>query len=125
MSLNISVTEKEPGVFIVMLVGRLDMITAPALEREVTGLLARLPKVVIFDMGGVEYISSMGVREVIRTKKALMARGGRFAMVNNQIPVQRVFDIIAALPKEEIFENMEEMDAYLSAMQREALDSED
>ena len=125
MSLNVSVAEKELGVFIVTLVGRLDTITAPVLERKIAGLLLRSPKVIIFDMGGVGYVSSMGVREVIRTKKAVAARGGRFALVNIQPPVQRVFDIIAALPKEEIFESLEEMDEYLSAMQKKARESED
>ncbi len=125
MALNVSVAQKESGVFVVTLVGRLDTITAPALEREITGLLSRSPKVIVFDMEGVGYISSMGVREVIRTRKALAARGGRFALVNIQAPVQRVFDIIAALPKEEIFESIEEMDDYLSAMQKKVLDSED
>lgn len=125
MSLNVSAVEKELGVFVVTPVGRVDTITAPVLERAIAGLLSRSPKFIIFDMGGVGYISSMGVREVFRTKKELAARGGRFAMVNIQPPVQRVFDIIAALPKEEIFESIEELDKYLSAMQKKALESED
>jgi len=122
MPLKVSVAEKKLGVFVVTPVGRIDTVTAPILERVVARLLSSSPKYIIFDMGEVEYISSMGVREVLRTKKELAARGGRFAMVNIQPPVQQVFDIIAALPEEEIFDSIEEMDKYLSAMQKKAAD---
>ena len=53
MSLNVSVAQKELGVFVVTPVGRIDTITAPVLEKEIAGLLSRSPKFIIFDMGGV------------------------------------------------------------------------
>jgi len=122
MSLNVTVMEKEPGIFSLMPVGSIDTTTAPILEREVDSILKRSPRVVIFDMGGVEYISSMGVRVIIKTKKALANSAGRFVMVEIPPQVKRVFNIIYALPKEEIFESIEELDEYLVAMQRQVLE---
>jgi len=65
-----------------MPVGSIDTGTAPILEKEVDAILEKDPRVVIFDMGGVEYISSMGVRVFIKTKKDLKRIGGRLMMVN-------------------------------------------
>jgi len=122
MSLNVTVTEKEPGIFSLLPVGSIDTTTAPILEGKVDGVLAKSPRIVIFDMGGVEYISSMGVRVIIKTKKALANSAGRFVMVEIPPQVKRVFDIIYALPKQEIFESIEELDEYLAAMQRQVLE---
>jgi anti-sigma B factor antagonist len=79
----------------------------------------------VFEMGGVDYISSMGVRVVIKTKKELARRGARFAMVEVPPPVKRVFEIINALPREEIFRSVEELDEYLSAMQKKVREGEE
>ena len=122
MALKVTVTEKEPGIFSLLPVGSIDTATAPILEGKVDGVLARSPRIVIFDMGGVEYISSMGVRVIIKTKKALANSAGRFVMVEIPPQVKRVFDIIYALPKQEIFESIEELDEYLAAMQRQVLE---
>ena len=125
MALNVTVTEKETDVFQIMPVGSIDTTTAPILEREVDIVLEKSPRIVIFDMGGVEYISSMGVRVVIKTKQALANSAGRLVMVDLPPQIKRVFDIIYALPKEEIFESIEELDEYLAAMQRQVLEDRD
>ncbi len=118
MTLKVKMTEKIPGVFHISPAGSLDTATAPILEGEVNRALAASPRAVIFEMGGVDYISSMGVRVVIRTRKELARRGARFAMVGVTPPVQRVLDIINALPREEIFRSVKELDDYLAAMQK-------
>ncbi|MDP8214085.1 MAG: STAS domain-containing protein [Candidatus Euphemobacter frigidus] len=125
MVLKVTVREKESGVFSLMPVGSIDTGTAPILEKEVDAILEKDPRVVIFDMGGVEYISSMGVRVFIKTKKDLKRIGGRLMMVNLPPQIKKVFDIIYALPKEEIFESIEELDEYLTAMQRQVLEDQD
>ncbi|MFH1039100.1 MAG: STAS domain-containing protein [PVC group bacterium] len=125
MTLQVSVTEKDPGVFVVSPIGSIDTSTAPILGKEVADLLARSPRLIIFDMAGVEYISSMGVREVIKTKKGLAGRGGRFAMINVTPSIQRVFEIINALPPQEIFESIVELDDYLAAMQKKVHQGEE
>ncbi len=117
MTLKVKMMEKSPGVFHLAPVGSIDTATAPILEGEVNRILAAAPRAVILEMGGVDYISSMGVRVVIKTRKELARRGARFAMVEVPAPVQRVFEIINALPREEIFRSVKELDEYLAAMQ--------
>jgi anti-sigma B factor antagonist len=125
MTLKVKMMEKSPGVFHLAPVGSIDTASAPILEGEVNRALAASPRVVIFEMGGVDYISSMGVRVVIKTKKELARRGARFAMVEVPPPVKRVFEIINALPREEIFRSVEELDEYLSAMQKKVREGEE
>ncbi len=119
MVLKVKMSEKTPGVFHLSPAGSIDTTTAPILEGEVNRALAASPRAVVFEMGGVDYISSMGVRVVIKTKKELARRGARFAMVGVTPPVRRVFDIINALPREEIFRSVKELDDYLAAMQKQ------
>ena len=125
MTLKVKMTEKPPGVFHLAPVGSIDTATASILEGAVNRALAASPRAVVFEMGGVEYISSMGVRVVIKTKKELARRGGKFAMVEIPPPVQRVFDIIYALPREEIFGSLRELDEYLAAMQKKVREEEE
>lgn len=125
MALKVKMTEQPPGVFHLAPVGSIDTATAPILEGAVNRALAASPRAVVFEMGGVEYISSMGVRVVIKTKKELARRGGKFAMVEIPTPVQRVFDIIYALPREEIFGSLRELDEYLAAMQKQVREGEE
>jgi len=125
MTLKVKMMEKSPGVFHLAPVGSIDTATAPILEGEVNRILAAAPRAVILEMGGVDYISSMGVRVVIKTRKELTRRGARFAMVEVPAPVKRVFEIINALPREEIFRSVKELDDYLSAMQAKVLRGEE
>lgn len=124
MSLQVIVKEKNSGVIIVSPIGSINTATAPILELEVDRVIGKSPRIVIFDMEAVDYISSMGVRVVIKTKKNLAKSSGRFVMVNLPPQIKRVFDIISALPKEEIFESIQEMDDYLTTMQRQVLKGE-
>ena len=117
MQLKVTMREKSLGVFHLIPVGSIDSVTAPILEGEVNRALAASPRMLVFEMAGVDYISSMGVRVVIKTKKELARRGARFAMVEVTPSVERVFEIINALPREEIFRSAEELDDYLTAMQ--------
>ena len=105
----------------VALRGRIDSITAPKLDVELAPLLeAPEVKSLVFQLDGLEYISSAGIRCVMRARKALEARGGRVAIVNAQPPVLKVFEIVKALPKDQVFASEAELDAYLDAMQRRA-----
>jgi anti-anti-sigma factor len=122
MSLTVTSTEKQAGVFVVSAFGSLDTNTHQALENKMDRLIqGGAARVITLDMGGIEYISSMGVRVVLKTKKDLQRRGGAFLLVNLQRQVKRVFEIINALPSLQIFSSLEELDDYLAEMQRQAL----
>lgn len=117
MSLTIDVDASKPPFQHVHLSGRLDTSTAPQLERTIDGVLAAKPLAVVFNLKELEYISSAGLRAIFRTQKAMQGAGGQMLMVNLQPAVQKVFDIIKALPSGGLFRSIEELDDYLDAMQ--------
>ena len=120
MSLKVTVKEKRPGIFFVTPEGSLDTDTYPILEEKVDSLLGTLPGTIIFDLEKLDYISSMGVRVIAKAKKSLKESGGKVVLLNLQPQIRKVFEIIKALPSEQIFSSIEEMDRYLDSMQKEA-----
>jgi anti-anti-sigma factor len=119
MELGIEITEVGQGGRRVALRGRLDTQTAPVLDRRLESLLES-PSVtaLLFDLAGLEYIGSAGLRVLARARKVLDARGGGLAVANLQPTVRTVFDIVKALPSMDVFEEDAEFDAYLARMQR-------
>ena len=59
------------------------------------------------------------------TSKTLKKHGGHFALMHLQPQIQKVLDIVKALPTVPIFRNEQEMDEYLDAMQKKVLDGDD
>ncbi|MCP4403739.1 MAG: STAS domain-containing protein [bacterium] len=110
--------EKMFGVFIVSPVGSIDITTYPILEKKVDRLLQTSPATLVFDMKEVEYVSSAGVRVVLKAQKALKKREGKLVLMNLQPHVKKVFEIINALPSQQIFSSIEELDRYLGRIQR-------
>lgn len=118
MPLQIKTNEIKPRVFIVTLAGSLDSTTHNELEQKVTYLIQEgQARLITLDMAALEFISSLGVRAVFKAKKDLAVTDGTLGMVNLSKPVQKVFDIVNALPSMKIFANLAEMDAYLAKMQ--------
>jgi anti-anti-sigma factor len=121
MTLDIDVAGSGPTDRRVTLRGRLDSLTAPKLETELAPLLeAQAITSLAFYLDRLDYISSAGIRCIMRARKTLEARGGRVAIVNAQPAVLKVFEIVKALPADQIFASQAELDAYLDAMQRRA-----
>ena len=75
--------------------GRLDTQTAPELEKEIDGIIADL-KELVFDMTGLEYISSAGLRVILKAQKIMNTKGSmKLIGVNDSI--MEVFDITGFL----------------------------
>jgi anti-anti-sigma factor len=119
MKLDIQISEVGSGGRRIALRGRLDTESAPVLDGRLETLLAS-PAVtaVLFDLAGLEYIGSAGIRVLIKTRKSLEARGGGMAVANLQPMVRQVFEIVKALPATDLFETDAELDAYLDSMRR-------
>jgi anti-anti-sigma factor len=100
------------------LAGRLDNESVEDLDREVDRLLDSPLKVLVFDLGGLEYISSAGLRTFFRAQKVMKQRAGKALFLNPQPQVRKVFDIAKAADLDSIFRDVRELDAYLDAMQK-------
>ena len=77
-------------------------------------------KVLVFDLGGLEYTTSAGLRSFLRAQKDMSQRAGKVLFVNLQAPVQRVFDIVKATNLAMVFRDVRELDDYLDVMQKKA-----
>jgi len=118
MPLKIIVVKKQEGVFIVSPIGEIDSTTYAELEEKLAPILVPATKVLVFNMEGVNYISSMGISAILKSNKTIGEQGNIFLMTNLQPQIKMAFEIIKALPEIQVFRNLEEVDNYLIEMQR-------
>ena len=125
MSLNIDIAPAGNGYQRVSIVGRLDTHSYADFDAALAPLLESPIRSLVLDLAGLDYISSAGVRSIFKARKALAGRGGKVVVVNPQPQIQKVFDVVKAVPLNEIFSTVAEADAYLDAMQKKVLSGED
>ena len=97
--------------------GSLDTATAPELERGLGTLLQGGVRELVFDLAGLKFVTSAGLRVFGMARKRLREEGGQVCFVNMQPQVEEVFQIIKALPGMDVFRDTAELDAYLAARQ--------
>jgi anti-sigma B factor antagonist len=118
MALKVKSYSKQPGVVVVSPIGSINADTYRILEEKVDEILESPPDVIIFDMEFADYISSTGIRVLLKTKKAMKATNGRIVFMNLQPQIQKVFDILKAIPSLKVFASIQELDQYLDSMQK-------
>ena len=80
----------EAGCTVARFEGRLDAITAAGAETELSAMVAEGP--VVADMEQVRYISSAGLRVLLKAAKLAKEKGFRFAVSGLQPAVREVFE---------------------------------
>ena len=88
------VRRSENGIPILVLTGRLNQASADALHAaamEVAG--DETSKALVVDMGGVDFIASVGIRSLIRPSQALALRGGKLAVANLSPQISEFFKL--------------------------------
>jgi anti-anti-sigma factor len=116
LSTNITIDE-ENSVVRVALVGALNTDTAPAFEERLKALVEKSYTLTVLDMKDLDYISSAGLRVIFKAAKQTKAAGNRLAAANRKPHIDKVFEILKALPDMAVFANDQELDEYLDAMQ--------
>jgi anti-anti-sigma factor len=86
------IESSEGGARVAALRGRLDSATAPAAETRLLEMLAGGDRVVA-DLGEVTYVSSAGLRVLLKAAKMARIAGGGFALAAPQPPVREVLEI--------------------------------
>ena len=89
MTINI---ERELGLVTLRITGRLDTTTSPNLD-SVINELPEDTKELVFDMSGVEYISSAGIRVLLRAYKKMNTNQGKTRIENVIDIVREVFEM--------------------------------
>ena len=88
----LGIRKEKNGVKLLMhLSGRLDTITAPQLQEELTECLDGVSELTM-DLKELEYVSSAGLRVLLSAKKEMMGLGG-MQLQNVPRSVKEVFDI--------------------------------
>ena len=89
--MSLKIEKKNTETKTLVLIGRLDTVTAPELEAEISTILPTAESLVL-DMEKLEYISSAGLRVILKTQKALVQKAG-LKLINVSDDVREVFEI--------------------------------
>ncbi len=82
------------GIPVLRLTGRLNQATADALHTAAMDIAGDDDcKALIIDMGGVDFIASVGIRSLIRPSQALAMRGGKLAVANLNPQISEFFTL--------------------------------
>ncbi|MFC1857678.1 STAS domain-containing protein [Thermodesulfobacteriota bacterium] len=87
------IEEKENEISIFKLQGRLDSNTAPGFEKQVFDAIEDGSKQIVLDFENLDYISSAGLRVILKTSKNLKVSDGRIVICSMQDYVREVFEI--------------------------------
>ena len=89
----ISISSRRAGsAAVVQVSGRIDVETAPDFEHACVEVVRGAEKVVVLDLGGVQYISSTGLRSLLVIGKELQERGGVLRLANLTPTVGQLFE---------------------------------
>jgi anti-anti-sigma factor len=125
MTLQVQYEQKAADVFVVHLDGTLNSNTYPILETRLQAVLDHKPHILVLDMQQLSYLSSAGIRVILKTRDALKKNDGKIVFMHLQPQIRKVFDIINALPSMRVFASVKELDDYLDAMQKAVTDRKD
>ncbi|MFM6133985.1 MAG: STAS domain-containing protein [Cuspidothrix sp.] len=117
MSLQIQIEPSKPDTLHLRLNGKLDAVTASELEKSINDSINNEIKTLILDLQNLSFISSAGLRIFAKARKMVKSRAGMVYFANLSPQVKKVFDIVKAIPLSEVFQNVQEIDAYLKKMQ--------
>ena len=126
MSLEVRIDAAVAARVVVRPIGKLDAVSCQEFDRALGGVLANAPRggTLVIDLVDLEYVSSAGLRSLFRARKAMRSNSGFSLIVHAQPQVRKVFEIVKAVPVQEVFRSVEELDAYLAEMQRKVVEGD-
>lgn len=123
LSTTVAIDEQN-SVARVALKGALNTDTAPGFEKQLFEVLQGDHQLTVLDMKDLDYISSAGLRVIFKAAKQAKTAGRRMAAANRKPHIDKVFEILKALPDMAVFANEQELDDYLDAMQKRVREEE-
>ena len=124
MNVKITPNKDRAGYFTVVPQGSIDSATYIGFKEKISPLLNDTTKGIILDLARVDYISSAGLGVLFTMKKHLKEKGSDLLFCNLKPQIKRLFEIVNALPKETLFKDVEEADAYFYRMMNDAIEKE-
>lgn len=87
--------ERHPTHTVIRVSGYLDVSTSPRLRERIHQLNDEAPKVLLVDLGPIEFIDSSALGVILNGWKLLQADGAVLAVVSPQERITKVFEITA------------------------------
>ena len=125
MALTVVISDRDESTKLVTVVGKLDTTSSPQFDEDIAPALSSDALIAVLDLADLTYISSAGLRSVFKARKAMESRGGSLLLVNIQPQVQKVFEIVKAMPVQTVFRSVTELDQYLDYMQKKTTEGAD
>ena len=105
---NFSIQSDISGdVAIVTAAGRFDSETSPSLDAELTKLLGTKNKIVL-ELNGVEYLSSAGLRAIVKALQAAQAMGGGVKLARASEPVETILRTVGMMEMLKMYPSVNE-----------------
>ncbi|MDR3175541.1 MAG: STAS domain-containing protein [Desulfovibrio sp.] len=105
--MNISIEEKSPESTVISLAGRMDAGNASEFNGAFDAILEKRPSVLIINLGGLQYISSAGLRSVLTLIKAAKATGTVLKFCGMQPMVADIFKVSGFSSMLSIFDTLD------------------
>ena len=103
------------GIPVLRLAGRLNQASADALHTAAMGIAGDQDcKALIVDMGGVDFIASVGIRSLIRPSQSLAMRGGKLAVANLNPQISEFFKLTGLDQMFRVYESVADAAASIS-----------
>jgi anti-anti-sigma factor len=85
--------EGDGATHTLVLIGELDMASAPVLDQAVRRICTDATEAVMLDLGGLTFMDSTGLRVVLVAKELCERHGCEFQLVRGPAQVQRLFEV--------------------------------
>jgi anti-sigma B factor antagonist len=85
--------ESEGNIDVLSLNGRLDTMHFPLVDKELSSLIENNRKQIVLDCQNLDYVSSSGLRVLLKALKQMEAAKGRLTLCNLQPQITQVFKI--------------------------------
>jgi anti-anti-sigma factor len=86
-------TRQESDRVVLSLTGELDMANAPLLESEIASQQLAETSTVVFDLQGLTFLDSTGLRIILAAREQCWRRGQEFAVTPGSEQVQRLLSV--------------------------------
>lgn len=106
-------TRKEKNATVVSIKGRMDSISSPEFEKELSELMAEGQINLIIDFGELDYISSAGLRSILAAAKKLENKEGKLLLSALKDMVKEVFEITGFTAIIPVYESVESALAHI------------
>jgi anti-anti-sigma factor len=107
--MDITRTNTPDGIPVLRLNGRLNQASADTLHAAAMEIAGdENERALIIDMGGVDFIASVGIRSLIRPSQALAMRGGKLAVANLRPQISEFFKLTGLDQMFRVYETVED-----------------